>query len=254
MEREIVPLTDWVTQLGAINRLLSKRQQYRMRGRPCPTPLTNVREIVTTLRHIEPLLKRQANEELTAQALSVMEEIVTTHSDIVSRKTHKHSALAPLREGRHIPQTPAEQVLQRVYDLAYLAKDDARLQSETEGKLHVAGHCGTECPYPDLCRRTAERRHSWYRMECPLYRLSLVIPADGWRKAVGFKWQQPDNQSLQRSFRGSYYYRPTHDSCLSCIARPGNIFQKGCYYHQGRKCLIAQEAADWMAEQQGKGG
>jgi hypothetical protein len=207
-----------------------------------------VPEIVKRLEQIAMRIKPQVNQELTEQALVVLQEIVATHSDTVTRKSRQQSGQ---EQPAHIPQTPAEQLLQRVYDLAYLAEDDAWLQSETDGRLQSAVHCGRECPYPDVCSRDSggDYRHSWHPLSCVLYMLSLVNPAHGWKKLVGCSVQHADNAFLLSRIKQSFYYRPSHNSCLRCIGRPGNLLQKGCTYTKGRKCLLRIEAQEWMREQ-----
>jgi hypothetical protein len=212
-----------------------------------------VREILTFLEQIEPLLQGRANKELTEQAVKVMEEVVTRHMALLSKLGH--SAATTAATGKLLPETAAEKQLLTLRNMRSWARSDAESQANTANQLQFAVPCGRECPYPDQCRLdpggypiAASGRS--YEGNCLLYQLSLVVEAPGWKKLFGQRFDRADNPFVLQRIKRSYYYRRTHDSCLDCIARPGNILQRGCSYTEGRRCLLQQEEEDWLKEQE----
>lgn len=245
---------EWEQEFARLHKILSTRWQYRLQGRPCPSPLTNVREILTFLEQIEPLLQGKANRELTAQAVKVMEEVVTRHMELLSKLGGKPAKPTAL-QGKVLPETASEKQLLTLRNMRSWARSDAESQANTANQLQFAVPCGRECPYPDQCRLdpggypiSASARR--YQGNCLLYQLSLVVAAPGWKKLLGQRFDRADNPFVLQRIKRSYYYRRTHETCLDCIARPGSIFQKGCSYTEGRRCLIKQEEQDWVKEQE----
>jgi len=241
MAEPVLETWDWQRNYQEIRQQLTRRWQYRHKGRPCPTELTNAGELIQTLERMKPILKQQINSELAAQALWAMQSVTATYVTHLTSPTLQTSR-APTETD--MPKTPSELQLEQVRIMQGWAQDDAESQHSQRRELERSTHCGLLCAYPDQCTREGEHKRvlpSTYQGHCHLYQLQFHPQSFGRRVKTLLGQPEPavDVPGILRRIRQSFFYSAAHESCLGCIRN-----QK-CSYTQGRQCLVRLVLAQW---------
>jgi hypothetical protein len=229
--REIVPYTwDWQKEYQEIRAELTTRSKYRLGGRPCPTELTNVAQIIKTLDQMEPILKTRINQELEESAVSQIQIVVASHNAILAHPQHLRR---PQHELGEIPKTPSEEILGHVSRLRYSVEHDARWQDEARSRLDMQKYCRRDCPYPDVCRD-----EQWH-YGCFLLQLYTRVEERGWlggKKIVSVPYTEADLYALRR-LRQSQYYDPSHEKLFRSVWKHRCLYQPWLCRRWGRELL-----------------